>query len=244
MHTGGDLAPPEILPRGGRFPPGPVVVEIVAPQRSSVIYATTSGSEPSPAQHELKGHSPLVVTITRACTLKAMLSNGLLGSETVAADFVFDPAGLPRTAAAAHPPPPAIVVRPRRDTTDEFMSPRDLGKAARPHTIGGRPVSGARLAGVGVVLKRDQDGVRVKEVAAGSAAALDGRIEVRDRLLSIDGRSVEGKSMSVLGDEIRGVEGTYISMTFSRAGARAGMPPHEFEVSLCRTMPLVPAGGR
>eukprot|EP00961_Rhodomonas_salina_P255536 3453574-Rhodomonas_salina.2 len=76
-------------------------------------------------------------------------------------------------------------------------------------------------------------------VLAGSAAAMDGRIAIRDRLLAIDGRSVEGKSMSTLGDEIRGMEGTYISMVFSRASGRGA--GQEYEVSLCRTVPLMVA---
>lgn len=180
---GPDLNAPFLEPSGGIFSSAPIRVQIISREPNATIYATTSGDEPSPAHHELNGHSPLTVTVSRPGTVKAMVSNGLLASAVITGDYAFNsgplmtrsqsPADFPvlraQSPAPLRSPAPAIQRSPAplrdsspyvRDPNLNYLGsprhPRGMSPA-RPHTVGAAPPDGGpRLAGVGVVLKRDQ----------------------------------------------------------------------------------------
>jgi C-terminal processing protease CtpA/Prc len=83
-------------------------------------------------------------------------------------------------------------------------------------------------AGVGMVLQRENDGtIFVRKVMSGSPAALDGSIQINDRLLSINNTNVQGMVLDKVFDMINGPEGTGLNMSLSRNGST-------FSVSLKR----------
>jgi len=75
-------------------------------------------------------------------------------------------------------------------------------------------------AGVGMVLQRENDGtIFVRKVMNGSPAALNGSIQINDRLLSINNTDVQGMVLDRVFDMINGPEGTSLTMSLSRNGS-------------------------
>ena len=88
-------------------------------------------------------------------------------------------------------------------------------------------------AGVGIFFQQDVGGfVVVKTIVKGGSAERDGNVQIGDRLLSVDDRSVAGESLHVLRSLILGPQGSVVKMKFARLGSNGGT--HDFSVSLIR----------
>ena len=71
-----------------------------------------------------------------------------------------------------------------------------------------------------MVLQRENDGtIFVRKVMNGSPAALNGSIQINDRLLSINNTDVQGMVLDRVFDMINGPEGTSLTMSLSRNGS-------------------------
>jgi hypothetical protein len=74
-------------------------------------------------------------------------------------------------------------------------------------------------AGVGMVLERESNGdIFVRKLMNGSPAAMNGSIQINDKLLSINNVNVQGMLLDRVFDMINGPEGTNLSMSLSRGG--------------------------
>jgi len=73
------------------------------------------------------------------------------------------------------------------------------------------------FVGIGVVMKEEKGKVYVDEVLEGSPAASVG-ILAGDLLVGADGKSFEGKTMADIQKEIRGKEGTVVTLSVTRSG--------------------------
>jgi len=82
------------------------------------------------------------------------------------------------------------------------------------HTIQAYP---DELAGIGVVLKSEPVGFVVGSVVDGGPAVEAG-IKVGDRLLEVDGKSIEGKTLATVVDSLRGVDGSQVMVRVASAG--------------------------
>ncbi len=88
-------------------------------------------------------------------------------------------------------------------------------------------------AGVGVFFQQDVGGfVVVKTIVKGGSAERDGTVQIGDRILSVDDRSVAGESLPVLRSLILGPQGSAVKMKFSRQSSNGGA--QDFIVSLIR----------
>jgi len=75
-------------------------------------------------------------------------------------------------------------------------------------------------AGIGLGFERDPAGVHtVCGLQEGGPAAQSGQIFVKDRIISIDGRPTEGKSIEEVSQMIQGVEGTDVALTLETVDA-------------------------
>lgn len=68
------------------------------------------------------------------------------------------------------------------------------------------------FVGLGVELKPEPAGLLIVNVITGGPAA-DGKIQVGDRIVSVDGKTSEETSADVLADMLRGEEGSHVSVT-------------------------------
>lgn len=73
------------------------------------------------------------------------------------------------------------------------------------------------FVGIGIVMIEENSKVYVEDVIAGSPAELAG-IEPGDALVSADGVSLLGKSVTDIQDQVRGVEGSVVKLSISRNG--------------------------
>jgi hypothetical protein len=88
-------------------------------------------------------------------------------------------------------------------------------------------------AGVGIFFQQEVGGfVAVKTIVKGGSAERDGTVQVGDRILSVDDRSVAGESLPVLRSLILGPQGSAVKMKFARQSVRGGAA--EFSISLIR----------
>jgi hypothetical protein len=88
-------------------------------------------------------------------------------------------------------------------------------------------------AGVGIFFQQDVGGfVVVKTIVKGGSAERDGTVQIGDRILSVDDRSVAGESLPVLRSLILGPQGSVVKMKFARLGSNGAT--HDFSVSLIR----------
>ena len=88
-------------------------------------------------------------------------------------------------------------------------------------------------AGVGIFFQQDVGGfVVVKTIVKGGSAERDGTVQIGDRILSADDRSVAGESLPVLRSLILGPQGSAVKMKFARQSSHNGV--QEFSVSLIR----------
>lgn len=89
------------------------------------------------------------------------------------------------------------------------------------------------MAGVGIFFQQDVGGfVVVKTIVKGGSAERDGTVQVGDRILSVDDRSVAGESLPVLRSLILGPQGSAVKMKFARQSSHSGA--QEFSISLIR----------
>jgi hypothetical protein len=88
-------------------------------------------------------------------------------------------------------------------------------------------------AGVGIFFQQDVGGfVVVKTIVKGGSAERDGTVQIGDRILSVDDRSVAGESLPVLRSLILGPQGSVVKMKFARQGSNGSA--QEFSISLIR----------
>jgi hypothetical protein len=88
-------------------------------------------------------------------------------------------------------------------------------------------------AGVGIFFQQDVGGfVVVKTIVKGGSAERDGTVQIGDRILSVDDRSVAGESLPVLRSLILGPQGSSVKMKFARQGSNGSA--QDFSVSLIR----------
>lgn len=73
-----------------------------------------------------------------------------------------------------------------------------------------------QLCGVGLLLRRTEDGLKVAEMAKGGPAERDGRIKVGDYIMAVDGISTIGKKLRDVGRELSGLEGSELTITLKR----------------------------
>jgi carboxyl-terminal processing protease len=73
------------------------------------------------------------------------------------------------------------------------------------------------FVGVGIVLSDEKGTVYTEDVIPGSPAEAAG-IQPGDALVSADGKSFQGKSVTDIQKDIRGAEGTFVQLTVSRNG--------------------------
>jgi carboxyl-terminal processing protease len=73
------------------------------------------------------------------------------------------------------------------------------------------------FVGIGVVLREDNGIVYIDDVIPGSPAALAG-VEPGDAIISSDGKSLTGKTVTEIQDQVRGVEGSVVDLGVSRNG--------------------------
>ena len=93
----------------------------------------------------------------------------------------------------------------------------------------GVPCLGQDVAGIGVVLNKEKDGIVVKQVLPGAPAAISNKIKANDRILAIgqgDKASVniEGKNLSEIVQMIRGPKGTVVRVTILPDGKENAQP--------------------
>lgn len=74
-----------------------------------------------------------------------------------------------------------------------------------------------KTGGIGITMEMREDGAYVKTVIEGGAAQKAG-IQAGDKLLSVDGKELSGKTAQMIGDLIRGEIGTEIIIKVSRNG--------------------------
>ena len=88
-------------------------------------------------------------------------------------------------------------------------------------------------AGVGIFFQQDAGGfVVVKSIVKGGSAERDGTVQIGDRILSVDDRSVAGESLPVLRSLILGPQGSAVKMKFARQSSHVSA--QEFSISLIR----------
>ena len=88
-------------------------------------------------------------------------------------------------------------------------------------------------AGVGIFFQQDVGGfVVVQTIVKGGSAERDGTVQIGDRILSVDDRSVAGESLPVLRSLILGPQGSSVKMKFARQGSNG--IAQDFSVSLIR----------
>ncbi len=88
---------------------------------------------------------------------------------------------------------------------------------------------GQDVAGIGVVLNKEKDGIVVKQVLPGAPAAISNKIKANDRILAIgqgDKASVniEGRNLSEIVQMIRGPKGTVVRVTILPGGKENAQP--------------------
>lgn len=70
--------------------------------------------------------------------------------------------------------------------------------------------------GTGLVFEEGLDGVVVKNILPRSPAASDGRVQVGDLLISLNGHSIENQSFSKVMEQLEGDKGSMVKMTLKR----------------------------
>jgi hypothetical protein len=95
--------------------------------------------------------------------------------------------------------------------------------------------------GVGIFFeKNDDDGfVFVRSIVKGGSAERDGTVQVGDRILSVDDRSVAGESLAALRPLVIGPQGSAVKMKFSRQSSNGGA--QDIIVSLIRSAQSAPS---
>ena len=91
--------------------------------------------------------------------------------------------------------------------------------------------------GVGIFFQMNDDEgfVFVKSMVPGGSAARDGTVQVGDRILSVDDRSVAGESLAAIKSLILGPQGSAVKMQFSRQSSNG--EAQDVVVSLIRSAP-------
>ena len=90
-------------------------------------------------------------------------------------------------------------------------------------------------AGVGIFFQQDVGGfVVVKTIVKGGSAERDGTVQIGDRILSVDDRSVAGQSLSALRSLILGPQGSTVKLEFVRQGIGFFIRDQVYSVSLIR----------
>ncbi len=108
-----------------------------------------------------------------------------------------------------------------------FLTPEDLARQEAD-------LSGS-FAGIGAVLSEVDSELIVQSVIPGTPAERAG-VKAGDRILAVDGADTTGKSVDDVVREVRGDEGTQVTLTLVRKG---GSDP--FDVTITRAVIAVPA---
>ena len=88
-------------------------------------------------------------------------------------------------------------------------------------------------AGVGIFFQQDVVGkIVAKTLVKGGSAERDGTVQIGDRILSVDDRSVAGESIPVLRSIVLGPQGSAVKMKFARQSSHGAV--QEFSISLIR----------
>jgi len=77
-----------------------------------------------------------------------------------------------------------------------------------------------QFAGTGVVFKETYLGIYVTEIMPKSPAAIDGSVQKGDRLVGVNGNSVENKAFSQVMDKSRGEAGSKVRFEFERGNKK------------------------
>lgn len=107
---------------------------------------------------------------------------------------------------------------------------RDFSLTAQPRD----QVPASELTGIGAVLGRHRDGVRIGRLMHGGPAAEV--LNTGDVVVAIDGESIKGKPINAAAQAIRGEEGTDIELLVRRGGKGEPVP-----VVITRTRVTVPS---
>lgn len=94
-------------------------------------------------------------------------------------------------------------------------------------------MSDTSLVGIGIVYAQTEDGILVDRALEGSPAQKAG-LQGGDRILAVDGKSIQGIEINAVSKLIQGEEGTEVNITYSREG-------RETTVTLTRALVVVPA---
>jgi len=75
-----------------------------------------------------------------------------------------------------------------------------------------------KLVGIGAVLRDDLEGLKVTELLKGGPAQREGKVQVDDRIIAVDGQPIIGMHIMDSVELIRGLRHTPVQLTLMRAG--------------------------
>lgn len=90
-----------------------------------------------------------------------------------------------------------------------------------------------KLSGIGVQLRDDIDGMTVMHVLKGGPASLDGKLQIQDRIVAVDGEPIAGMDIRDAVEKVRGPKGTTVSLTVLRE-KEEGAACEKLEITLLR----------